>query len=143
MKICLTAMLALSLLLFAGRGSQSAEGKEYDRNEQIFKEYGFPARSGLTHLCRQRVYGSGKEITWDAFASTAAPRELVKYYRQRLGDAGFEQDGEGGLWRLPADAPHPNRVLDITPASADGPFRQCKKKPPARSKSVLMVSRML
>jgi hypothetical protein len=142
MKLYLTALLSLLLTFPAGGHSTPAAGVGADETERVFKEYGFPAHKGLSHLCRQRVYGSGREITWDAFASTLAPAQLVKYYRGKLGDAGFERDGEGGLWRMPEDAPHPSRVLSIMPVSTDGPFRQCEKSPPAGSKSIIMVSRM-
>src|SRR4051812_34336082 len=100
MKPLHTATLLLLLLALVGSsGDGSKLGSGTEENERIFKEYGFPSHEGLTHLCRQRVYGSGREITWDAFASTAVPAELVQYYRRKLGDAGFEKDGEGGMWR--------------------------------------------
>src|SRR4051794_19873024 len=126
MKLSLATIILLTPLLFGG-----AYGP--DPNEPIFKEYQFPSHSGLTHLCRQRVYGSGVEITWDAFASEARPSGLINYYRRKLGNAGFTREGEGGTWRLPANAARPQRVLEILPAGADAPYKSCEKSPPAKT----------
>jgi len=107
----------------------------------VFGEYHFPAAPSATSLCQQRVYGSGLEITWEAFAVPVAPAELVTFYRERLGSAGFTPEGEGGTWKLPAGAVRPQRVLSILPADADGPHRQCEKSPPAGTRSIVVFSR--
>ena len=122
--------------------SEQATGAGSDSNDSIFKSYEFPSHPNLTHLCQQRVYGSGREITWDAFASAAKPAELVKYYRQKIGNAGFTRGREGGTWRLPAGAPHPDRVLDIMSVGTPNPARDCQKSPPSDSRSIIMLSRM-
>lgn len=112
--------------------------------ESIFKRYGFPTVSGLTHLCQQNVYPAnnpGWHITWDAFASAATPSVLVDEYRKKLGDAGLVRDRERGMWMLPANGTEIERVLDIVPAGVDGPQRSCARKPPAGSRSIIIVSR--
>lgn len=108
----------------------------------IFDAYGMRGYPGLSHLCGQRVYRSnGGHLTWDAFTSDDPPKDLVDHYRSLLGEAGFERNGEGGVWRLPAGNPHPNRVLTISSASEMGPHEACAKKPAAGAKSVLLLSR--
>ena len=137
--ILLTIVSVIGLI---GHCSQQAAGDDSNSNDSIFRSYQFPSRPNLTHLCRQRVYGSGHEITWDAFASSAKPSKLVDYYHQKLGDAGFTREGDGGSWKLPADAPRPNRVLDIMAIGTKNPARDCEKSPPSNSRAIIMLSRM-
>jgi hypothetical protein len=137
--ILVTTFLAVG---FICECSQQSAGGSPDANDSIFKSYGFPSHPDLTHLCRKRVYGSGREITWDAFASSAKPSELVDYYLQKLGEAGFTREGEGGTWRLPAGAPRPNRVLSITAVGTQNPSRDCEKSPPSDSRAFIILSRM-
>lgn len=132
----------ISVVGLTGHGSQRAAGNRSKSNDSIFRSYEFPSHPNLTHLCQQRVYGSGHEITWDAFASSAKPSQLVAYYRRRLGDAGFTREGEGGYWGRPADAPRPQRVLDIKAIGTDNPSSNCEKKPPANSSAIIIISRM-
>ncbi|HYJ45867.1 MAG TPA: hypothetical protein VEV81_04570, partial [Pyrinomonadaceae bacterium] len=113
-----------------------------DPNEPIFKEYGFPGHTGLTHLCGERVYGFKVEITWEAFASPARASEIIAYYRRKLGDAGFTAAGGKGIWRLPATAPRPQRVLEVMPVGADSPSKSCGKSPPAKTQSIIVISKM-
>ena len=134
-----TIILVIGLI---GHCSLQAAGDNSHSNDSIFRSYDFPSHPHLTHLCQQRVYGSGHEITWDAFASPAKPSKLVDYYRQKLGDAGLTRDGEGGSWGLPADAPRPKRVLHIKAVGSDNPSRACEKSPPPHSHSIIIVSRM-
>jgi hypothetical protein len=112
--------------------------------EPIFKRYGFPVVSGLTHLCQQNVYPAGNpgwHITWDAFASGSTPSALVDEYRKKLGDAGLAREREGGIWRLPANAAQIERALEIVPTGAEGPHRSCARKPPVGSRSIIVVSK--
>jgi hypothetical protein len=136
MKLSLAILISLASLV-------SSSTYNSDPNEQIFKDYGFPSHSGLTRLCGERVYSStsGHEIVWDAFASEDKPSDLIDYYRRKLGDAGFTKEGESGIWRLPAKAAHPKRVLEILPAGADAPYKSCEKLPPAKTKSIVMISK--
>ena len=101
----------ISVIGLIGHGSQQAGSDSSKSNDSILRSYEFPSHPDLTHLCQQRVYESGHEITWDAFASSARPSQLVDYYHRKLGDAGFTREGKGGFWRRPADAPRPQRVL--------------------------------
>ena len=140
MKISILVILFLIIGL-TENCSERAVGEKSDQNEVIFKSYDFPSHPNLTHLCNQRVYGAGREITWDAFASSSAPSELVSYYRKKLGDAGFEKKGEGGAWRVPPDD-SPKRVLDIMATETDSPARQCEKSPPRDARTIIMLSRM-
>lgn len=104
----LLVLIIVSAVWPAGFDSRPAAGEKSEPPESIFQSYRFPGHPNLTHLCGERVYGtSGEEINWDAFASPARPSKLVAYYRRKLGDAGFTGEGEGGTWRLPADAPRP------------------------------------
>ena len=141
MRFLILATL-ISVIGLTGHGPQRAAGNRSKSNDSIFRSYEFPGHPNLTHLCQQRVYGSGHEITWDAFASSAKPSQLVAYYRRKLGDAGYTRDGEGGSWSRPADAPRPQRVLDIKAIGADNPSSDCEKKPPANSRAIIIISRM-
>ena len=132
----------ISVVGVIGHGSQQAATDNSNPNDSIFQSYEFPSHPNLTHICQQRVYGSGREITWDAFASPAKPSRLVAYYRRKLGTAGFTREGEGGFWRRPADAPRPQRVLEIKAIGTDNPSHDCEKKPPANSRTIIIISRM-
>jgi hypothetical protein len=133
----LSLAILISLVTLASGGLSRA-----DLNEQILKDYGFPSHVGLTRLCGERVYSENGEIIWDAFASEETPANLIDYYHQKLGDAGFTKDGERGTWRLPAKSAHPQRVLEILPAGANAPYKSCENRPPANTKSILMVSKL-
>jgi hypothetical protein len=141
MRLLIIATI-ISIIGLIGRGSEQAAGDSSTSNDSIFQSYEFPSHPKLTHLCQRRVYGSGHEITWDAFASSAKPSQLVDYYHRKLGDAGFTGEGKGGFWRRPADAPRPQRVLDIKAIGTDNPSGDCEKKPPANSRAVIIISRM-
>ena len=139
----LMLFMITSVLALAGHGPRQAAGEDSDSHEAIFRFYQFPGHPNLTHLCRQHVRGaSGEEITWDAFASPARPSQLVAYYRRKLGDAGFTREGVGGIWRLPANAERPERVLEVSGVGADNPASQCEKRPPANSRAIILLSRM-
>lgn len=108
----------------------------------IFDGYGFPPALGAMHLCGRRVYrAEGGHLTWDAFESNVPPAAVVAHYKSRLGERGFEVDGAGGRWRLPAGAPRPERILEVMDARADGPHRTCEKKPGDEAATVVLVSR--
>ena len=136
-------ILVTILLIIGFVGNCSQQSTEIsDSNNSIFKSYDFPSHADLTHLCQKRVFGFGSEITWDAFASAAKPSELADYYLQKLGEAGFTKEGAGGTWRLPANAPRPNRVLDILDAGTHNPSENCEKSPSVGARSIIMLSRM-
>jgi len=112
--------------------------------DAIFKQYGFPAVSGLSRLCQQNVYPQGNpgwHLTWDAFASASTPAALVAEYRKRLDDTGFTKNKDGGMWRYPVNAATVDRALDIGSSDAPGPYRSCERKPPSGSRSIIMLSR--
>jgi hypothetical protein len=132
----------LSVIGVIGHGSPQAGGDSSNSNDSIFQSYQFPSHPNLRHLCQRRVYGSGHEITWDAFASSARPSQLVAYYRRKLGNDGFTSEGQGGFWRRPANTPRPQRVLDIKAIGTDNPASDCEKEPPANSRSIIIISRM-
>ena len=142
MRFLLLFMIT-SVVALAGYGPRQAAGAGSDSREEVFRFYQFPVHPKLTHLCRGHVLGSaGEEITWDAFASPARPSQLVAYYRRKLGDAGFTREDRGGIWRLPADAARPERVLEVSGVGADNPSRECEKRPPANSRAIILLSRM-
>lgn len=139
----LVSFMIISATVLAGHGSRRAAGENSDSDEAIFQFYQFPSHPDLTHLCREHVQSSsGEEITWDAFASPARPSQLVAYYRRKLGKAGFTREGEGGRWSLPAEAPRPKRVLEISDVAANNPSSHCEKRPPANSRAIILLSRM-
>jgi hypothetical protein len=116
----------------------AADGVEALR--AIFADYGFPGAPGLTHLCGQRVYrGSGTHLSWDAFAATAPPAELLEHYQAKLGKRGFDADGVGGTWRVPER--EPQRTLQVLAPTSPSPHTSCGKRPGADAKSVLLLSR--
>lgn len=141
MRFLTLAAIAVVIVL-AGIGCQLPASGNSETSDAIFRFHDFPAYPRLTHLCRERVYGSGLEIHWDAFASPAGPSELVDYYRQKLGDAGFKREGEGGTWRRPADAPNPRALMNIMAVGTDNPSRNCGKKPPSDSRAIIILSTM-
>jgi hypothetical protein len=112
-------------------------------SDSIFKAYDFPSHPNLTYLCEQRVYPSapGPHITWAAFASESSPSAVVEYYLQKLGDAGFIKQEDGGIWRFEKGSGQINRVLHIMPVGAGSPHRQCVEKPPSDSRSIILISR--
>ena len=139
----LILFIIISVIGSAGHDPRQAAGDKPDSPESVFRFYQFPSHPHLTHLCRERVYSpSGQEITWDAFASPARPSKLVAYYRRKLGNAGFTREGGGGRWSLPADAPRPERVLEVSGIGTDNPSRQCEKRPPANSRAIILLSRI-
>lgn len=142
MRTFIWAIAIVAALGFSIGSARKSVASNSDTNDSIFKAYDFPSHPNLTHLCQGHVTGSTGEITWDAFASTASPTALVDYYRRKLGTTGFTKQSNGGTWRLPANAPHPDRVLDIMAVGTDGPYRSCEKAPASESKSIIMLSRM-
>lgn len=139
----LILLITISVMGMTGHTPQQAAGGNSNSHESIFRFYRFPSHPNLTHLCQQRVYSaSGHEVTFDAFASSVRPSKLVAYYRRKMGDAGFAREGAGGLWRLPAGAPRPRRVLEIRAVETDNPSSQCEKRPPANSRAIILLSRM-
>jgi len=140
-------LIALIAIGFAGNCAAQSDSLKPDANSSIFKSYGFPSHPDLTHLCQKHVYGSGiygsgSEITWDAFVSKAEPSEVVEYYLRKLSKAGFTREDKGGTWRLPAGNPRPKRVLNIIPVGTDSPARACEENPPSDSRTIILLSRM-
>jgi hypothetical protein len=107
----------------------------------IFDGYGFPMVAYFEPLCANRVGHGDNIITWDAFVAELPPAELVKAFKKRLGESGFIENGEGGIWRLPAGSPSPNRSLVINGPAEHGPHDACKNKPGKGAKSVLLLTR--
>ena len=58
----LISLTIVSVIGLIGYCSQQAAGDNSDSNDSIFKSYQFPGHANLTHLCQQRVYGSGHEL---------------------------------------------------------------------------------
>lgn len=140
----LILFIILSVVGPTGHAQRRAARNKSGSSESVFQFYQFPGYPKLTHLCQQRVYtSSGHALTWDAFASPVRPSKLVAYYRRKLGDAGFTREGAGGQWSLPADAPHPERILEVSGVGTDNPSSQCEKRPPANSRAIILLSRML
>ena len=140
----LILFIIISVMGPVGHDQRQAAGGKPDSTESVFRFYQFPSHPNLTHLCQQRIYSaSGHAITWDAFASSARPSKLVAYYRRKLGNAGFTREGAGGSWSLPANAPSPERILEVSGLGTDNPSSECEKRPPANSRSIILLSRMM
>jgi len=108
--------------------------------EGVFRNYDFPVFESASHLCRQHVYGSSGEITWDALATSAQPDQVASFYLERLGTKAMTKDASGWTWRFPAGSPEPERALSIHPLIADGPWKQCKNSVSLDAKTVIMLS---
>ena len=140
-QISVISVMMLVGILFPPSTYTVADAQHMDAIEAIFHKYDFPALPNLTHLCQQRVYMAGKgtmHLTWDAFASEAAPSLLVEYYQKCLGKDGFSPETDGGTWRFPEEKPE--RVLSIVPVQADGPHWSCDRKPPENTRSIIIIS---
>ena len=126
----------------AGQNPPPAAGAAPDSPEEVFRFYQFPSHPNVTHLCQQRIYSAaGHAITWDAFASPVRPSRLVAYYRRKLGNAGFTKEGAGGSRKRPADAPSPERILEVSGVGTDNPSSECEKRPPANTRAIILLSR--
>ena len=135
--------VVLTCLGYMDNAPQRVNAPQPDSNDIIFETYKFPSYPNLTHLCQQRVYPFRQDyhLAWDAFASESEPSAIMDYYLQKLGEAGFSREEEGGTWRFPINTSTPNRLLIVQPAEADGPHLSCDKKPPPNSRSIIILSR--
>lgn len=127
------------LVCVIGCAWKSAPGVSPD---DVFSRHGFPRFESARHLCQQRVYGPGIEISWDALTSSVQPDQLAAFYAERLGVKVMTQDVNGWTWRLPAGSSRPDHVLSIHPVIADGPWKQCKQPIPSDARTIIMLSTM-
>ena len=116
--------------------------------ENRLNDYGFPLFRGLRHVCGGHITGEpagspprSTEITWDAFATEAQVVDVIAYYRSKLGDAGMKSDAHGATWRFPLGATQPERVLEVSAPTKEGPWRHCDSPVLATARCVVMVSR--
>jgi hypothetical protein len=108
----------------------------------VFDDYGFPAYTGLAHLCGGRdLLGGGEQSSWDVFSSSDAPEQVVAAYTRRLGQSGLEREAGASTWRLPAGSPAPDRSLRVVAPDRPGRHTSCATKPGADVKSVVIVTR--
>lgn len=126
----------LSSLFFPGcQGKASSQ-----QSEDVLASYALPTYPSLVHFGQERVYSQdGKEITWDGFYSDDAPSAIVSFYKERLGELGFEATADGATWRFPPD--DATKVLSIMPVSAAGPHTVYRESIPVSALSVVIVSR--
>jgi hypothetical protein len=113
-----------------------------------------PLRSGALEppgearrLCAGHVTGAplpdgrpGAHINWTAYSSREAPDALAKRYLASLGPEPHSVEGDRNLWRFPREKPV--SVLEVSPASADGPWIYDCPPVPADAKSIIMISSM-
>lgn len=138
----LILFIMLSVVGPAGHAQRRAAGRKPASHAAVFRSYQFPGHPNVTHLCQQRVYSqTAHEITFDAFASPDRPSKVVAYYRRKLGSAGFTREGAGGSWSLPAGAPSPERILEVSGVGEENPSSECEKRPPRNSRAIIVVSR--
>ena len=52
--------------------------------EAVFRNYDFPVFESASHLCRQHVYGSSGEITWDALTTPCRASAVSRTARSAL-----------------------------------------------------------
>jgi hypothetical protein len=109
----------------------------------LFDSYKFPSYDGATHLCGESVLANVAEIRWDAFSSPDSVEKVISFYEKKLGKEGFEREGDGGEWKLPAGSDKPERIIEILPIGAQAPYQECENKPAASSKSIIMVSQIM
>lgn len=132
----LILFIIISAIGLAGPDPRRAAGDDPNPPGSASRFYQPPGRPNLTHSCRGRVYSpSGHGTTCDAFAPPAKPSKVVAYCRRELGDGGFAREGEGGRRSLPAEAPRPGRVLEVSGVGTDDPSRQCEKRPAAEPRA--------
>lgn len=112
-------------------------------------DYDFPGYPDLVYLCGGQLLGSPgrklQEIHWKRYSSKSAPQTLIHFYRQKLGSESFQQEGEGGLWRISKTEPSLSipqvlRVLRIDPAKKGRGSSACQNKTPFHSKSIMEIS---
>jgi len=138
-KIMKSLHVIFILICVLGCTLKSAPGVSPD---DVFSRHGFPRFESARHLCQQRVYGSGIEISWDALTSAVQTDRLAAFYAERLGVKVMTQDVNRWTWRLPAGPSRPHHVLSIHPVTADGPWKQCKQPIPSDARTIIMLSTM-
>lgn len=92
-----------------------------------------------TSFCDGRVYPEGGRghISWEAFATAAAPEVVIADTLARCGKANHDDTADRQIWRFPvAD---PKAVVSVSPAAAEGPWSRCE--PAAGTKTIIVVSR--
>ncbi len=143
MKIPVVTLVVLA----ASLPSNILKGDEVSPDPRL-GEYGFPLVCGLRHVCGGHITGepTGRpprsiEITWDAFATDGSVGDVVAYYQSKLGNAGMEGDAHGATWRFPLGATYPERVLEVSASTKEGPWRHCDSAVLAKARCVVMVSR--
>ena len=111
--------------------------------DKVFRSHGFPRFESARHLCQERVYGSGAEISWDVLTTSVQPDQLAAFYTEHLGVKALTKDVDGWTWRLTSGSPQPDHVLSIHPITAEGPWKQCKQSIPSDAKTIIMLSTMM
>jgi hypothetical protein len=80
----------------------------------------------------------GPHITWTAYTSEEAPDALAKRYLASLGTEAHAVEGDTNIWRFPREKPVD--VLEVSPASAEGPWTYDGTPVPPQAKSIIMIS---
>jgi hypothetical protein len=139
MKIRVVALMVLA----ASLPFNISKGDEVSPEARL-GEYGFPVARGLKHVCGGHVTGAPPKVTeiiWDAFATNGQVEDVIAYYRSNLGDADMHGDVHGATWRFPLGATQPERVLEVSASTKEGPWRHCDSPALAKARCVVMVSR--
>ena len=139
----LTIMKLLTLVsimsVACALSSYSGPDKKAD---DVFRSYNFPSYDQATHLCGKNVLANVAEIRWDAFSSRRSVKEVSTSYEEKLGKEGFQREGDTRRWKFPINSDKPERIIEIMPAGARGPYQECGESPSPPPKSIIMVSRI-
>jgi hypothetical protein len=101
---------------------------------------------GATAFCSEVALGApvgdqpGGEIAWTAYYTPDLPDRVVAWYRSRLGSANHRREGREDLWRVPFDKPV--HVVSVYARGDEPQVGSCSKRPPATSKTVIVLSTM-
>jgi hypothetical protein len=148
------ACLAAALLA-AIPASTVACGRPADHNATPHPPAGDPQRraedsvkppENALQLCSGHVTGAppadgsaAAHVTWDAYTSRDDTLAVATGYLNALGPDGHETEGPCHVWRIP---PHqPNRVLQVCPLGAPGPWSSCTPVPASASSVILLSTR--
>jgi hypothetical protein len=127
-----------------GGDAAPAPGQAQSGAANPFADLGLEAHPSLTALCdEERVYGQkGEHAELRSFTSSLSAHDLVSYFSETLGDAGFTPTEHGGVWRLKGKTPNQSIVLDVLTVGTQLPVR-CDSPLPEEARSVVLLSVLL
>jgi hypothetical protein len=134
--------LGCASVLWAQQGAAPpTPQKTPDAVERAFENLGLIAHPSLQALCGTDEPAPKKESEkgkWETFYSPLPPAELLGFYRDVLGEQGFEPTKSGGTWRRKLGDAGPNIELDILTVGEQ--LARCDTPVPGYAKSVVLLS---